>query len=236
MDIVPRVSASRRSAGCSPIAQGTSACRAAAGFRFAARAIQRFAARAGLGRAESLARPAAERRCCRGFTTRPRASSPRPTRISIRRSGPELVTLPVPGHRRKRIAERLARQPRATLTDMQSLQYDVVSVQARRAAANCFCRMPDDAAVKSRLAAWDCSYSAGEPRSDALSPGSIAMCSWRSSASRRIASAAGRDRLAADALSMPRRAGFSTMVLTLIDRLLRTRRVALVAAAATKES
>ena len=42
-----------------------------------------------------------------------------------------LVTLPVPDYRKRRIDERLAELDQATLDDMQALQYDVVSLQAR---------------------------------------------------------------------------------------------------------
>ena len=46
--------------------------------------------------------------------------------------GPEWITLPVPSYRKERIVERLTEIPKATLADMQRLQYDVVSMQARK--------------------------------------------------------------------------------------------------------
>jgi acyl-homoserine lactone acylase PvdQ len=46
--------------------------------------------------------------------------------------GPKFVTLPLPAHRKRRIVDRLSQLPKATVTDMQLLQYDVVSIQARR--------------------------------------------------------------------------------------------------------
>ena len=72
--------------------------------------------------------------------------------------GPEFITLPVPGYRRDRIVERLAELPQATLADMRQLQYDVVSLQARRM-LELFLAHVADGPVRERLAAWDCRYS-----------------------------------------------------------------------------
>lgn len=71
---------------------------------------------------------------------------------------PMLVTQPIPGYRKQRISERLAELPSATLKDMQDLQYDLVSVQAREILANFLPHLPDSA-LKSRLQSWDWSYS-----------------------------------------------------------------------------
>ena len=68
-----------------------------------------------------------------------------------------LVTLPVPDYRKRRIDERLAALPSATLADMQALQYDVISLQARDLLAVFLPELPDGD-VKSRLSAWDCNY------------------------------------------------------------------------------
>ncbi len=51
---------------------------------------------------------------------------------NINRPGePMLVTQPLPEYRKRRIVERLEQLPHATVTEMQQLQYDVVSTQAR---------------------------------------------------------------------------------------------------------
>ncbi len=71
--------------------------------------------------------------------------------------GAMLVTLPVPDYRKRRIDERLAALPQATLEDMQELQYDVISLQARDLLAVFLPELPDGE-IKSRLAAWDCNY------------------------------------------------------------------------------
>jgi penicillin amidase len=71
--------------------------------------------------------------------------------------GPLLVTQPLPDYRRRRIAERLAELPRATVDDMQSLQYDLVSVQARDLLAVLLPHLPEGE-LKARLTAWDLRY------------------------------------------------------------------------------
>ena len=48
-----------------------------------------------------------------------------------RRDGPPLHAHAQPDYRKRRIVERLTELPRATIEDMQDLQYDVLSVQAR---------------------------------------------------------------------------------------------------------
>ena len=72
--------------------------------------------------------------------------------------GPQLVTQPVPDYRKRRIVERLRELPQATVADMQALQYDVVSLQARDLLAVFLPCLPDGP-IKERLAEWDCSYS-----------------------------------------------------------------------------
>ena len=68
-----------------------------------------------------------------------------------------LVTLPVPNYRKRRIDERLAQLDHATLADMQALQYDVVSLQARDLLEVFLPALPEGG-VKDRLTAWDCGY------------------------------------------------------------------------------
>ena len=70
---------------------------------------------------------------------------------------PMLVTQPLPGYRKRRIVERLAELPTATLEDMQQLQYDVYSVQARELLAVILPHLPVGK-LKDRLANWDCCY------------------------------------------------------------------------------
>ena len=74
-----------------------------------------------------------------------------------RPGGPEISTLPLPDWRKRRIAERLAELPSATVADMQSLQYDVVSTQARALLAIFLPHLPDGL-MKQRLSQWDFRY------------------------------------------------------------------------------
>jgi penicillin amidase len=72
--------------------------------------------------------------------------------------GPQLVTLPLPDYRKRRIDERLAELDQATLEDMQQLQYDVVSVHARDLLQVFLPHMPDGE-IKQRLSRWHGNYS-----------------------------------------------------------------------------
>ena len=74
------------------------------------------------------------------------------------RFGPRLVTLPLPDYRKRRIVECLRQLPSATVEDMQALQYDVVSLQARDLLEVFLPHLPEGA-IKNRLAAWDGNYS-----------------------------------------------------------------------------
>lgn len=71
--------------------------------------------------------------------------------------GPWLVTQPVPDYRKRRIVECLQDIPAATIQDMQEIQYDFVSLQARDL-LEIFLPYLDDGEFKSRLQAWDCRY------------------------------------------------------------------------------
>jgi penicillin amidase len=71
--------------------------------------------------------------------------------------GPRIVTQPVPGYRKQRIVERLIALPQASLDDMQELQYDLVSVQARELLKVFLPNLPDGP-LKQRLAGWDFRY------------------------------------------------------------------------------
>jgi penicillin amidase len=126
--------------------------------------------------------------------------------------GPPICTLPVPTYRKRRIEERLRALPKATLADMQALQYDVVSLQARDLLAVLLPHLPPGE-IKDTLSSWDGSY---HPRSTEATlftrlyrrvlleifgqePGGIG---WRRM------------------LYLCTRSGFSLMVVTLVDRLL----------------
>lgn len=125
--------------------------------------------------------------------------------------GPELVTQPVPDYRKRRIDERLAEMNPVTIEDMQALQYDVVSVQARDALAVILPCLADGP-IKERLAQWDCSYSPDSREATLFTNlyrnvllevfGHEQGIGWRRM------------------LYLCSRVGFSTMVLTAIDRLL----------------
>lgn len=71
--------------------------------------------------------------------------------------GPRLVTLPAADYRFRRICERLEELKGATLADMQALQYDVVSLQARDLLTVFlpFLKGDEFRAFHDRLAAWD---------------------------------------------------------------------------------
>ena len=125
--------------------------------------------------------------------------------------GPMLVTQPVPDYRKRRIVEQLEKMSAATVEDMQTLQYDVVSLQARDLLAVFLPCMPEGK-IKKRLAAWDCSYPADSYEATLFSRlyrnvlleifGQEEGIGWRRM------------------LYLCSRVGFSTMVLTAIDRLL----------------
>ncbi|MBC8355369.1 MAG: penicillin acylase family protein [Planctomycetes bacterium] len=70
---------------------------------------------------------------------------------------PMLVTQPLNDYRKRRICERLAELPAATMDDMQSLQYDLISLQARDLLALFLPHLPDGR-VKESLSSWDYSY------------------------------------------------------------------------------
>ena len=73
---------------------------------------------------------------------------------------PMLVTQPLNDYRKRRITERLAELPEATLEDMQNLQYDVISLQARDLLAVFLPHLPEGE-LKDRLANWDYSHDPG---------------------------------------------------------------------------
>jgi penicillin amidase len=70
---------------------------------------------------------------------------------------PMLVTQPLNDYRKRRICERLSELPQATCADMQTLQYDLISLQARDLLAIFLPHLPDGR-VKAILSEWDYSY------------------------------------------------------------------------------
>jgi penicillin amidase len=70
---------------------------------------------------------------------------------------PMLVTQPLPDYRKRRVVERLEELSSATLVDMQNLQYDFVSLQARDLLKVFLPHMPEGD-LKMRLSNWDCRY------------------------------------------------------------------------------
>ncbi len=125
--------------------------------------------------------------------------------------GPLLVTQPVPDYRKRRIDECLERMNPATLADMQSLQYDVVSLQARDMLQVFLPHMPESP-FKERLKRWNHSYAPDSREATLFSQlyrnvllevfGHEHAIGWRRM------------------LYLCSRVGFSTMVLTAIDHLL----------------
>ena len=130
--------------------------------------------------------------------------------------GPMLVTVPVPDYRKRRIVEVLEKLPKATLEDMQKLQYDVVSVQARDLLEVFLPYLPEGE-IKERLENWDYSYTPESTEATLFSrlyrnvlleifgqdPEEQGGIGWRRM------------------LYLCSRVGFSLMIVTCIDRLLK---------------
>ncbi|MFP6669932.1 MAG: penicillin acylase family protein [Pirellulaceae bacterium] len=125
--------------------------------------------------------------------------------------GPMLMAHPLPDYRKRRIDERLEELPQATLEDMQQLQYDVLSLQARDLLEIFLPHLPDGE-IKNQLQKWDCRYT----------PESV-EATWFLRLYRNVMMemmgnehGIGWRRM----LYLSSRAGYSTMVLTAADRLL----------------
>jgi penicillin amidase len=121
------------------------------------------------------------------------------------------VTQTVHDYRLRRISERLAELPAATVEDMQRLQYDVVSVQARDLLDIFLPHIPDGP-LKQKLSAWDQSYAADE------NGGTLFLNLYRNVMMELLGHERGIGwrRI----VYLCSRAGFSSMVLTAADRLL----------------
>jgi penicillin G amidase len=154
-----------------------------------------------------------------------------------RPGGPRLVTQVLPDYRRRRIDERLQALPRATLSDMQELQYDVLSTQARdllqvflpclekglekgvrnllpdRPEGRLAQKVPDTffEEVRQRLAAWDCRYA----------PDSLEATLFQRLYRNVLLEIFGQEIGWRRMLFLCTRAGFSMMVITCIDRMLK---------------
>lgn len=130
-------------------------------------------------------------------------------------SGPKLVTLPVPNYRKRRIDERLHELPCASVADMQRLQYDVVSLQARDLLAIFLPHLPAGP-IRDRLAAWDCSYTPESLEATLFSRlyRNVLLEIFGQESGNR--SGLGWRRM----LYLSSRVGYSSMVITCIDRLL----------------
>jgi len=74
-----------------------------------------------------------------------------------RPDGPVINTLFLPDYRYRRIRERLIELPQATLEDFKTLQYDVVSLQARDLMKVFLPHLPEGG-IKERLADWSFQY------------------------------------------------------------------------------
>lgn len=115
-------------------------------------------------------------------------------------------------YRRRRIDERLTELPRATLADMQALQYDVFSVHARDLLPVLMTHLSDDHELKRRLDAWD-------KRFDPASEGApLYMAFYRHTLMEVFGheKGIGMRRM----IYLATRIGYSAMVLTAIDRVL----------------
>jgi penicillin amidase len=129
-----------------------------------------------------------------------------------RRDGPPLHAHGQPDYRKRRIVERLTELPRATIEDMQNLQYDVLSLQARDLLP-ILLALVDDGPFKEKLSAWDCRYTPSSTEATLYQHfyrhvvlqifGNEQGIGWRRM------------------FYLCTRMGYSTMVLTAIDRTLR---------------
>ncbi|MBI2477671.1 MAG: penicillin acylase family protein [Planctomycetia bacterium] len=116
---------------------------------------------------------------------------------------PLLVTQPLNDYRKRRICERLAELPQATCEDMQELQYDLISLQARDLLAVFLPHLPDGR-VKETLSKWDYSYAPNSREASLVEVlGHEQGIGWRRM------------------LYICTRAGYSMMILAAADRMLK---------------
>jgi penicillin amidase len=129
-----------------------------------------------------------------------------------RSDGPPLHAHGLPDYRKRRIVERLTELPRATVEDMQALQYDVTSMQARDLLP-VLLALVDDGPLKERLSRWDCRYT----------PDSNDAALFQHFYRHVVLEIFGHERGIGwrRMFYLCTRMGYSTMVLTAIDRTLR---------------
>ncbi len=129
-----------------------------------------------------------------------------------RRDGPPLHAHGQPDYRKRRIVERLTELPRATMQDMQKLQYDVLSTQARDLLPVLLALL-EDCPLKQKLSTWDCCYT----------PNSREAVLFQSFYRHVVLQIFGNEQGIGwrRMLFLCTRMGFSTMVLTAVDRTLR---------------
>jgi penicillin G amidase len=132
---------------------------------------------------------------------------------SLDRVGAQIIhSWGLPDYRKRRIVEQLQALPAATVGDLQGLQYDVLSLQARDLLPVFLPHVPDGP-LKASLAEWDCRYQADSVEAVRFQRlyqhvlleifGHEEGIGWRRM------------------LYLCTRMGYSTMVMTAIDRLLR---------------
>jgi penicillin amidase len=129
-----------------------------------------------------------------------------------RHDGPPLHAHGLPDYRKRRIVERLTELSHATVKDMQALQYDVLSMQARDLLPVLLALL-DDGPLKEKLSQWDCRYTPDSTEATLFQHfyrnvvlevfGHEAGIGWRRM------------------FYLCTRMGYSTMVLTAVDRTLR---------------
>lgn len=129
--------------------------------------------------------------------------------------GPLFSSHPLPNYRFRRIRERLLEMPQATLKDMQALQYDVISLQARELLKVFLPHVPEGE-LKDRLAAWDFNYAP-----ESVEPTLFAHL-YRNVLLEVFGQDPGKGGIGwRRMLYLCSRAGFSMMVVTCLDRLLK---------------
>jgi penicillin G amidase len=129
-----------------------------------------------------------------------------------RSDGPPLHAHGLPDYRKRRLVERLTELPRATIADMQHLQYDVLSLHARDLLP-VLLALVEEGPLKRKLADWDCRYTPDSTEATLFQHfyrhvvleifGHEQGIGWRRM------------------LYLSTRVGYSTMVLAAVDRTLR---------------
>ncbi|MCG8584239.1 MAG: penicillin acylase family protein, partial [Pirellulales bacterium] len=125
--------------------------------------------------------------------------------------GLQIVTQTVPTYRKRRIDELLAANDQVTIDDMQAMQYDMTSIQARELLPIFLTHMPDGP-IKEQLAAWDHRYN----------PESVEATIFTRLYRNVLLEIFGHEKGIGwlRMLYLCTRVGYSTMVLSLIDRML----------------